>query len=226
MAINENQKMILKMLIMYLVYFLYTYLAGYVISALKIQNSSFVMFAADFIFLLLIVWAYRKELRENFVELKKNFPLKRILKNVLLGILAVIGLKIVMGIVIELVNPNAAIDGNTSAILDLLKTAPYYAIFKTMIFASIAEELLFRKSLSAILKNNLVFIVVTSIIYTAMNFVFNTGAGLSLLDISMYFFTAVVFGYIYIKNERNIYIVMIVKFIMQFIPFIMLLLAQ
>lgn len=223
MLVNGNRKLVIKVLVIYLIYFLYTYLAGYAISALQIKNSSIVMFFADLAFLLLIVFVYRKELKEDFSFLKQDFPVKRIVKNVFLGIVAMFTLKMVMGMVTEIIAPNPNLDGNTLAILDLLKTAPYYAIFKTMIFASIAEEILFRKSLSKILTSNVVFILVTSIIYTLMNFVFNSSAGISILDILMYFLSAVVLAGIYIKNDRNIYIVMLVKLVIQLIPFIMLL---
>lgn len=223
MLANGNRKLVIKVLVIYLIYFLYTYLAGYAISAMQIKNSSIVMFFADLAFLLLIVFAYRKELKEDFSFLKQDFPVKRIAKNVFLGIVAMFTLKMVMGMVTEIIAPNPNLDGNTLAILDLLKTAPYYAIFKTMIFASIAEEILFRKSLSKILTSNVVFILVTSIIYTLMNFVFNSSAGISILDILMYFLSAVVLAGIYIKNDRNIYIVMLVKLVIQLIPFIMLL---
>ena len=45
----------------------------------------------------------------------------------------------------------------------------------------------------------------------------------TLVDLLVYFVPALLFSFIYVKNDRNIIIVMIIKFIMQFIPFIMLL---
>ena len=127
-----------------------------------------------------------------------------------------------MGILTELIAPGISVDSNTASILGLLKSSPAYAIFKTMVFAVIAEELLFRKSLSLFIKNKWIFIFGGALLYPLMNFVFNGGVT-PILDFVMYYMTAVVLNSIYIWNNRNIFIVMFVKFVLQFLPFIVLL---
>ena len=117
-----------------------------------------------------------------------------------------------------------ALDTVVSKVLDLLKQSPIYACFKVLIFAPIAEEILFRESISSCVKNNVLFILLSAIIYTGMNFVFSSEA-LTFLDLLIYFLPAVLFSFLYVKNDRNIIIIMMIKFIMQFVPFIVLLLS-
>ena len=221
MSSSVQMKFLIKAVCMYLFYFLYSNIASSIVAALQITNTSYVSFIADILFMVLIIFVYRKELKEDFQELKEKFPAKRILKNVLIGVGIIFLLKIVMGMVTEVLSPNVTVDSNTSAILDLLKTSPVYAVFKTMIFAVISEEILFRKAVSTCIKNDWTFVIVGAVIYTFMNFVFNTGS-IVIADLLMYFMTALALNYIYIKNDRNIYMVMIIKFIMQFLPFIVL----
>ena len=115
-------------------------------------------------------------------------------------------------------------DYNKESMLGLLDVSPIYAFFKVLIFAPVAEEILFRESISSCVKNNVLFIFLSAIIYTGMNFVFSTDA-LTFLDLLIYFLPAVLFSFLYVKNDRNIIIIMIIKFIMQFVPFIILLLG-
>ena len=120
--------------------------------------------------------------------------------------------------------PEYAVDSNTGAMLDLLKQSPVYAFFKVLIFAPVAEEILFRESISSCVKNDVLFIFLSAIIYTGMNFVFSTDA-LTFLDLLIYFLPAVLFSFLYVKNDRNIIVIMIIKFIMNLIPFAVLLLG-
>ena len=219
---NVQTKFLLKAVCMYLLYFVYSMLTSQISAILQLENTSIVSFVADFLFTCIIIFAYRKELKEDANTIVEKYSIKKILKKVLIGIGLIMLLRIVMGIITELIAPGLSVDSNTASILDLLKSAPIYAIFKTMIFAVVSEELLFRKSISCFIKNNWVFVFAGALAYPLLNFVFSGGAT-PVLDFVMYYMTAVVLNYIYVKNDRNIYIVMIVKFILQFLPFIVLL---
>jgi len=93
-----------------------------------------------------------------------------------------------------------------------------------MCFSIVAEELLFRESLSKCVDNNILFVLISAIVYTAMNFVFTTES-IDFIQLLAYFLPALVFSTIYIKTERNIIIVMLVKFVYNLIPFTILLLG-
>ena len=217
-----NNRMI-KAVGLYLVYFLYTVVASSLVSALNVANTAIVMMPADILFAVFAVFMYHKELKECVNKLKKKKVL-RIIGSVLIGVIAIFALNIIMGAITDLLFPNYAVDSNTGAMLDLLKQSPIYACFKVLIFAPIAEEILFRESISSCVKNNVLFILLSAIIYTGMNFVFSSEA-LTFLDLLIYFLPAVLFSFLYVKNDRNIIVIMIIKFIMNLIPFAVLLLG-
>lgn len=217
-----NNRMI-KAVGLYLVYFLYTVVASSLVSTLNVANTAIVMMPADILFAVFAVFMYHKELKECVNKLKKKKVL-RIIGSVLIGVIAIFALNIIMGAITDLLFPNYAVDSNTGAMLDLLKQSPIYACFKVLIFAPIAEEILFRESISSCVKNNVLFILLSAIIYTGMNFVFSSEA-LTFIDLLIYFMPAVLFSFLYVKNDRNIIIIMMIKFIMNLIPFAVLLLG-
>ena len=217
-----NNSMI-RAVVLYLVYFLYTVVASSLVSALNVANTAYVMMPADILFAVFAVFMYRKGLKECVQKLKKKKVLK-IIGSVVIGVVAIFALNIIMGAVTDIFFPEYAVDSNTGAMLDLLKQSPVYAFFKVLIFAPVAEEILFRESISSCVKNDVLFIFLSAIIYTGMNFVFSTDA-LTFLDLLIYFLPAVLFSFLYVKNDRNIIVIMLIKFIMNLIPFAVLLLG-
>ena len=93
-----------------------------------------------------------------------------------------------------------------------------------MFFGVIAEELLFRESLSECVENNGLFILLSAIIYTAMNFVFasNLNSETLFMELAIYFLPALLFSFLYVKNKRNIILIMLMKFVYNFVPLIIL----
>ncbi len=217
-----NNRMI-KTVVLYLVYFLYTVVASSLVASLNVENTAIVMMPADILFAIFAVFMYHKELKECVNKLKKK-KVSKIIFNVIIGVLSILALNVVMGLITSAILPEYSMDSNTEAMLGLLKVSPIYAFFKTLIFAPIAEEILFRESISSCVKNNVLFILLSAIIYTGMNFVFSSEA-LTFIDLLIYFMPAVLFSFLYVKNDRNIIIIMMIKFIMQFVPFIVLLLS-
>ncbi len=219
--LKKEESPLNKVILLYVVYFLYTMLGSMIASKLNISNSAYIMMPADILFLVFSVVMYKNNLKNDFQKFKKTKILKTI-GTIVLGIVSIILLNGIMGMLTDIFLPDVNMDSNTSAMLTLLRTSPIYAFFKVLIFAPIAEEILFRESISTCVKDNILFIIFSALIYTMMNFIFNSST-LTLVDLLVYFVPALLFSFIYIKNDRNIIIVMIIKFIMQFIPFIMLL---
>lgn len=223
---SKNQ-VFLKAAVMYLVYFMYTYYASSIINAFAPINEYFIRLILDILFLAIILVAYLPNLRKDKQVLKEKYSPKKILKVIGLGVLAFILLNIVMGIITDILFPGFSADQNTQAIQDLASLSMIYTIFKTIIFSVIAEELLFRESLNEAITSNGLFILVTSIIYTAMNFIFatnNTGIYI-IAELAIYFIPALLFSYIYVKNDRNIILIMLIKFVYNLIPLTILLLG-
>lgn len=219
----KNQAL-LKTVSLYLIYFVYTYFTGYLVQMLSFMNDTVIKMLLDFIFLILMVVMYQKNLKEELKDLKKNYTLGKILKIVLFGVVATFVLNIGMGALSEAIYPNLAVDQNTQAIQNLASISMLYTLFKTMFFGVIAEELLFREALSECIENNGLFIILSAVIYTAMNFVFATNINSETLfmELAIYFLPALLFSFLYTKNKRNIILIMLMKFIYNFVPLIIL----
>ena len=222
----KNQAL-LKAAVMYLIYFAYTYYASSIINAFAPINEYFVRLVLDILFLAIIFVTYLPNLRKDKEILKEKYSPKKILKIVGFGVLAFILLNVVMGIITDILFPGFSADQNTQAIQDLASLSMVYTVFKTIVFGVIAEELLFRESLNDAITNNGLFILATSVIYTAMNFIFasnNTGIYM-IAELAIYFISALLFSYIYVKNDRNIILIMLIKFVYNLIPLTILLLG-
>ena len=215
---------LLKTVSMFLLYFIYTYFAGMVMNSIGIKDTTIGMFIADAIFLVIIVWVYAKNIKDDFKNLKKNYKLGKIVKIVVFWVIAMFIVNILMGAITEAIAPNLAMDENTTAISNLATISVVYTIFKTMIFTSIAEELLFRESLSEVIDNNTMFVIISALIYTIMNFIFtDTTSGNIIIYILMYLVPGLIFSYVYTKHDRNILLIMLIKFCYNIIPLLLLL---
>lgn len=211
---KKSYNNLVKTILAFLCYFLYsqafTSLFG---------SSVAVNFIADIIFLIAIVLAYKENLKRAFNNLKKEYSLGKIIKTVILWVVIIFVFNMVMGMLTDVLAPNATLDDNTQAVRSLFQISTLYTIFKTMIFAIVAEELLFRESVHDVVSNKWLFILVSSLIYTLANFAY-TGFNDHFLIISLlsYFLPALLFSYAYCKNHNNIIVLMLIKFFYQLIP--------
>ena len=201
---KKSYNNLIKTILVFLCYFLYsqafTSLFG---------SSVAVNFIADIIFLIAIVLAYKENLKRAFKNLKKEYSLGKIIKTILLWFVIILVFNMVMGMLTDVLAPNATLDDNSQAVQNLFQISTLYTIFKTMIFAIVAEELLFRESVHDVVSNKWLFILVSSLIYTLANFAY-TGFDDHFLVISLlsYFLPALLFSYAYCKNHNNILVLM------------------
>lgn len=220
----ESVKLI-KTLLVFISYLLYSNVISVVLSTFKITNATMLSFLADLIFLICIVFAYKDNLKKDFENLKKDYKISSIIKTIIIWVVIIFVFNILMGAITEMIYPNMATDDNTNAMSTLFKISISYSLFKTMIFAVVAEELLYRESISDVVKNKYIFIVISSIIYTIMNFIFvGFESDIIVMDILSYFLPALLFSTAYVKNNNNIIILMLIKFTYNLIPTIIYLL--
>lgn len=217
----KKSEVLLKATSIYLIYFLYTYFGSSIASAFPNIDSQLVMMVLDSLFLIAIVFVFKKTLKKDITILKKEYTVGKIFKVVLFGFISIILINMLIAGITGILLEEATVDQNTQSIQNLASLSMLYTVFKTMIFSVVAEELLFRESLNEVIDNNVMFVLISAIIYTAMNFVFTTST-FSISQILAYFLPALLFGVIYIKNKRNIILVMMTKFAYNLIPLIIL----
>lgn len=210
----KSQDRILRTVLFFMLYFIYSQ----VFTSL-FGSSILVNFIADLVFLVSIVFAYRDNLKEDAKDLKKKYTVGKIIKTILCWVAIIFVFNIAMGMLTDLISPNAALDDNTEAIDNLFKMSSIYTIFKTMIFAVVAEELLYREAVHDVIKNKWLFILASSVIYTLLNFAWTGFSSNTILnDMLSYFVPALVLSYAYYRNDSNILVLMLIKFTYQLIP--------
>lgn len=220
----DSMKLI-KTLLVFISYLLYSNVISVVFSTFKITNTTMISFFADLVFLICIVFVYKDNLKNDFENLKNDYKISKIVKTVIMWVVIIFIFNILMGALTEIIYPNMLFDDNTNAMRTMFKISMPYSLFKTMIFAVIAEELLYRESISDVIKNKYLFILVSSIIYTLMNFIFvGFESNIIVMDLLSYFLPALLFSTAYVKNNNNIIILMFIKFAYNLIPTIMYLL--
>lgn len=225
---NFKLNSIIKVLLVFLFYFAYNNIANSICNMIGIKYDLSIVLFADCIFMLTIIYIYQFNLKSDFNYLKKNYSWKKLLKTILIWIGAIILFNFIIGIITEIIWPNiVGKDNNTQKIVDLYNISSVYTIFKAMIFAVLAEELLFRESLRDIIHNKWIFVFISSIIFTILNCLYNDLSYKYLwIDIIfIYFLPALFFSFIYIKNESNIILLMLIKFTYNLIPLTLLLLG-
>lgn len=208
LKLNAKNKEILTMLILFISYLYYSIFIDSLLIIFNVQSNLFSTYAGDITFLFGIVVFYLDFILESFrklAEIKKTKIFKFILVNVIAFILIIL--------LTNILRYQIFADEDTLINDDLVYNLNiYYRIFKTLIFAVIAEELLFRKTIRDIIENKYVFIITSALVYSYMNIVFlGTFNAYVMFDFLAYFVGYCFLNYLYIKTD-NILAPMAIKF--------------
>lgn len=215
----RNRKVLLKVLFIFIGYFCYTNIVTFILNNLGLNDQIANLFIADIIFSFGIVFIYKDYLKKCFIDFNKKYNLKQKIWFIIkwVGILFIIN--ILFGAIIQL----DARNDNTSTIYDLASISTIYTIFKTMIFGCIIEELVFKKAIREIINNNYIFIIVSGFLYSLISisvFEFNL---VNIVDFIKCFILFSILSYVFIKNDDNIFSVILIKFCYNILPLVMML---
>lgn len=216
---------LLKMFFVFFAYFLYTMYAGTIFNALGFNNTIIINFISDVLFMIFIILMYKDNLKEDIKKFKKYKPTK-LVGTILLWVVIIFVFNMVCGMITEFLAPGYEGDGNTEAVYNLFNVSTWYTIFKTMIFGTLAEEILYRESVRDNVKSNILFALISAVIYTVMNLVF-TGIPENYFTFSILinFLPAIFFSIAYMRNDNNILLLSLIKFCYNLIPLTVLLLG-
>ncbi len=229
MSLSKNNiNVLLKTIIVFIVYLFYTKFISAFFNMIGLTDSIMQMFIADLLFLIGIVLVYKDSIKQGFLDFKNNYKTSKKITVVLKWTVIIFVVNMLMGMLTELFFPNAVAGGddNANAIYSLFDISSIYTIFKTMIFAVIAEELVFKKAIRDVFKNNILFVIISGLIYVMMNFAYtDLTQSYIWMDMLGYFMFAVITSIAYIKNNDNIFIVMMIKFLYNLLPLTIMILG-
>lgn len=221
----EKSNKLTKMFLIFFVYFLYSMYAEKIFNFIGLNDTILIKFLADILFMAFIVFIYRNNLKEDLKFFKKT-SIKKIIMLVLLWVIILFGANIICGIITDIISPGYNSDENTEAVYNLYSISTWYTIFKIMIFGTLAEEILYRESIRDNVKNPLLFVIISSVVYTFLNVFFaGVSEGFEIISILLYLTPAVICSIAYLKFDNNILIVSLIKFIYNLIPLTVLLLG-
>ncbi len=221
----KNKNLILKTLIVFICYLFYKNIIVYLCGIFNLGEivSSFI---ADLIFFLGVVIAYKEDIKSDFIDYIKNYKLKDKIFSILKWVLIIFIANIIMGFISGLLFGDVEVDENTTTLNSLFDISFLYTAFLTLIFATVAEILVFQKSIRDVVDNKVAFVIVSSVIYTIMNFVYADLTNVHLgMYMFMYFLPALILSIAYVRNKDNVFILMFIKFVYNLIPFTILVLG-
>jgi membrane protease YdiL (CAAX protease family) len=183
--------------------------------------------AIGIIFIIIVTLTFFKDLTKDFklyfAKFGKNFGLS--IKYFIIIIVGFFLTRILSTLILGDVNTTPK---NDSAIYETFKLFPVYIIFVTNIYSPYVEEIIFRKSLSDLIKNKFLFIIISGITFGILHVSFDvTGDWLNFGSIFAtsilvlpYVFFAGALAYVY-RRENNILIPITIRIIYNAIVTIM-----
>ncbi len=135
------------------------------------------------------------------------------------------------GLIIMLLNNLVNIDSSTNQLIieSSLKYAPIPMIIAAGFLGPLVEELIFRKSIFGLINNKKIALLVSTISFACIHILSSFGQGYNTLQLLVmtipYITGGLLFGFIYIKTNCNIYYVTIIHMISNLLAIIILLLS-
>ena len=211
---SKKQKGI-RFLLAIFIYILYSLILSVCYSHFNLK----LYFICDFLFLVFIMFMYKRNLMKDWRLVFKNF--KSNCKKVIKYVFFLIMFTVLISFVGRFLYPNITMNLNNINLGLIYKESPVYFIFKVLVFGIIAEELMFREGVGDVISNKYVYIVLSSLLQTIFIFIF-TGFTEKFLVfyVIRVFLQSLIFSYIYIKNKSNIVFLFFVKFLYNILPVI------
>ena len=226
---KENLKKPILGLCVVASYFIYSYFQTLPLSLVGINYYNLSMFnkiiylmTTELIYLLILFYIYRKEYIKDFKKYVKNF--KDYMPKYMEYWALAFSLMLISNFIIITLFPNS-VATNQVAINNILVEAPFYMIVSAVLFAPFLEETIFRFSFRKIFKNDLIFIILSGLVFGGLHVIGSFNNLIDLIYIIPYSIPGVIFAYTLVKS-KNIFVPMSLHFfhngIMIFIQIVLL----
>ena len=197
----KNSNKIIKNLLMFLSYFVYQYIVLFIILLLGIKldtnlSKNIYLISTSLIYLLFVLFMYRKELISDL----KSFKIKTILKYIPIYIIGITLMVSLNALIYKITN--TTISGNEENVREYIKLFPIYMCFSTVIYAPFVEEIIFRKTFKNMIKNSTIFILISGIMFGLVHISLDGNIFKELLITVPYMIMGFDFAYIYHKSNN------------------------
>lgn len=167
------------------------------------SNFEFLLysFSCNIAFLIVITVCYFKTLKKDFNPFFKDFAnnFEEAFKYYIIGL----GIMIASNLIITYVL-GGGVGSNEETVRSYIDIAPILMFLEVAIYAPLAEELLFRKSIRELVSNKWLYIFISGFIFGALHVVSGITSAFDLLYLIPYCSLGFTFAYMYAKTN-NIY---------------------
>lgn len=203
----KNTFSLLKTIILIILYIFNLNIVSTIFNFLNLDTSN-ITFLADAIYFGIIVLINFKYLIEQFKDMKNNT--KKKVSSILLCFILVL----LINFIFNFMHINYD---------NLNNYSNFYIIFKMLLFSTLAEELLFKKTIREVINIDYLFMLASSFIYAFITIIYSDLTSISTWLLFLWYFSIeLIMSYFYVKHE-NILVPITSKFIYNFIKVILLL---
>lgn len=203
--------MVILLYILYQLNFLISLINSFGFSILSLNRPIRIVFLMinDLIYILILIFMFHKEIINGLKDLKNNFQ-ERSLTAVscwMIGCVIMTGSSIIISALFK-----SGIANNEELVRKQIQVAPLYMLFTCSVVAPIFEEMVFRRSFRGLIKNNLLFIILSGTCFGLLHIIGSYKNPVDLLYIIPYGSMGCCFAYLLVKT-KNITIPIIVHMI-------------
>ena len=207
---KKNKKAIIGLCVV-VSYFIFSYcqllplkLLGVDYTKMSLTSRVIYLLVTELIYLLILFWVYRKRFIEDFKDFKSNFkPYTR--KYMEYWALS-FALMLISNFIIVSLFPNS-IATNQEIVNNTIMIAPIYMIIASVFFAPFLEETIFRLAFRQIFKNDILFIIMSGLIFGGLHVISSYTNPINLIYIIPYSIPGFIFAYTLVRS-KNIFVPM------------------
>ena len=201
---NKYKNVIVGILVFIIYLFVSSYISEFLVifgfNKLPVYLKLIISILYDLLILMTLIFVYLKKFVIDLKDFKKKF--KFYFNNYIKFFFLNIGLMMIANILISsIVNTSIT---NQKYVEALLFKYPIYAIISAIIIAPFTEELIFRLNFRNIFKSNILFIIISGLVFGSMHFM-SAKSIQELLYIIPYSIAGCVFAYTLTKSD-NIFV--------------------
>ena len=157
----------------------------------------------------IIIFLLKDQLKKDLLDLKKHH--NEYFKKYFAYWFILLGAMMISNLLIGWLTPNE-IANNEQSIHDMMKIAPIYTFISAVFIAPFQEEFVFRKGIRNIISNDILFILVSGLIFGSLHVVTDLTSWWQLLYIIPYSIPGLIFAYLLTKTD-NVFVSGFIHFV-------------
>ena len=183
------------------------YYANVDVKAMTVISKTIYLISFEVLIMAIIALINHESLEKELKDIKKNH--KKYYKENFKYYLFALGVMMISNLIINMIQPGIA--GNEENVRNTLNYAPVYMFTTAVLFAPFTEEMVFRKSIRNIIKDDLTFIITSGLVFGGLHVVGNITTFADVLYIIPYSAPGIAFAYMLVKT-KNIFVPMGIHF--------------